>query len=353
MASKNGKYTEDPIISSFDKDLENPFSIIYEECLEPVDSQRPYTGTNLCGITDIDGLPLPWGRPYLYEDPEFACIGCSCTVSMGLIEQYSWPSIISEYTGKKVNNLSSPGSGVEFLCSLAIDSFAKFGKPKRLLAMFPDIYRMWTINSHPKNGEKNHTIHASWHTDVHEYFLDVRHSFMGRDDKPETLRPFVFADSNGRKTTASPDLVIFNSFMLLEMLIHYCKINNIDFRFASWDNELNYLFSQIDYYKNNYIPARILDSEKIVRSDKLIQSETPMNDAWWDSEVGISEIYRVAWRRLGVGDTCGHVPQTDYQRKWWSVASDMGKHPGIHDQIHFAEHLLGEKIENDFLRTLP
>ncbi len=346
---------QDPIVSSFGNNVEDPFAIIYEESLEPRDSNRPYPGRNLCGITDFDGSSLPWGRVGLEKNPDFVCIGCSCTVSMGLIEEYSWPSIIRKLTGAKVNNLSSPGSGMEFLCSVAFDSFAEFGKPKNVLALFPDIYRMWTINSYADlRNEKNHTIHASWHTDVHEYFLDVRHSFASGSDKPETVKPFVFSDSSGRRATSSVDLTIFNSFTSLEMLLHYCKINNINFKFSSWDNELNYLLSQIQHYENNYVQAKIFENNtQILKSQNLIKSSTKMNDTWWDGEAEISQIYRTPWRRLGFGDECNHLPQTKYQEKWWSVASDIGKHPGIHDQIHFAEHLLEEKIGNDFLRKMP
>ena len=343
-----------PGIYSFGRNIENPFSIIYEECLEPADTNRTYKGSNACGITDMNGLSTPWGRGPLYADPDFACIGCSCTVSMGLIEEYSWPSIIRSLTGMKVNNLSSPGAGIEFLCALAIDSFAEFGKPKHVLAILPDIYRMWTINSIFGDSEQNHSIHLSWSTDVYEYFLDVRHSVLSNEDRPELLKPFVFEDKDKRKTTASPDLAIFNNFTLLEMLINYCSMNNITFKFVSWDDGTNALFSHMDYYENNYVPAVISkDPSKLVKSDDLLKSSTKMDAEWWDDEIGISETYRVPWRRIGIKGYCDHFPQTEYQKKWWSVASDNGKHPGIHDQIHFAEHLLNQRIENEFLRTLP
>ncbi len=355
MSNGQKKYTEDPIVYSFDKNVENPFSLIYEECREPIDSQRPYTGKNLCGITDFDGNILPWGRRSLEKNPDFVCIGCSCTVAMGLVEEYSWPSIIREFTGAKVNNLSSPGAGIEFLCSIAFDSFAEFGVPQNVLAIFPDVYRMWSVNSYSDfTNDKNHTIHASWHTDVDEYFLDVRHSALASDDRPETLKPFVFTGSNGRKTTSCVDLTIFNSFTALEMMLHYCSMNKINFKFSSWDNELNNLFSQISYYEKNYVPAKVFENNtKITKSDTLIRSSTKMNEIWWDQEIGISEIYRLPWRRLGIGEECDHLPQTDYQKMWWSVANDVGRHPGIHDQIHFAEHLLGLKIGNDFLEKMP
>lgn len=354
MLTKKKKQSRTPEIYSFNRNIENPFSILYEECLEPPDTKKIYKGSNVCGITDINGLSTPWGRGTLFSDPDFTCIGCSCTVSMGLIEEYSWPSIIRSFTRTKVNNLSSPGAGIEFLSALAIDSFAEFGRPKHVLAIFPDIYRMWTINSASESDEQNHTIHLSWDTNVHEYFLDVRHSVLSGRDRPELLKPFVFEDKNKTKTTASPDLAVFNNFTLLEMLINYCKINDITFKFVSWDDGTNVLFSNMEYYKDNYVPAVLSkDSSKLVESDDLLKSSTEMDAEWWDSEIGISETYRVPWRRIGMRECCDHFPQTEYQKKWWSVASDNGKHPGIHDQIHFAEHLLNQRIENEFLRTLP
>lgn len=354
---QNGKSENqtDPFIFSFDKNLENPFSIIYEESFEPQDSEKCYTGANLCGITNFDGSAAPWGRRPIEKNPEFVCIGCSCTVSMGLIEEYSWPSIIREFTGAKVNNLSSPGSGIDFLSSFAIDSFAQFGKPKTVFALFPDIYRMWTVNSceHISNG-KNHTIHASWHTDVCEYFMDVRHSAMATEDKPVTTKPFSYTGYDGRKTTISVDATIFNSFTTLEMLMHYCRMNNMDFKFCSWDDETNKIFSNISYYDSNYQPAKVLHFEnKKILKKQLKNSKTNMDQIWWEEEINISDVYQMPWRRLGFGDECEHLPQTEYQKKCWSVASDVGNHPGIHDQIHFAEHFLGMKIDNDFLGKLP
>lgn len=351
---RNKKYLQiDPVVFSFNKNLENPYDLIYEEAKEPVDSERAYPGSNLCGIVDRSGNQLPWGRSEILEDPEYVCIGCSCTVSMGLIEEYSWPSIIRALTGKRVNNLSSPGAGIEFLCSIAIDSFAKFGKPKKVLALFPDVYRMWTINS-VQDNKQTHTIHASWHTEVSEYFLDVRHSFISGKDRPNTATPFIFSNGISGKTTFSPDIAIFNNFTILEILANYCKINDVEFNFASWENEANDLFSKMNHLDKNYIPAIVSrDFQKSRELNEFRESTTGMDSIWWQNEVSISDVYRNPWRRLGFGKKCDHYPQTEYQEKWWSVAGDSGNHPGIHDQIHFAEHLLRQGITNNFLGELP
>lgn len=345
----------DPTVFSFGKNLENPYDLIYEEANEPTLSTRAYPGSNLCGIVDLAGNQLPWGRGSLQQNPDYVCIGCSCTVSMGLIEDYSWPSIIRALTGMKVNNLSSPGAGIEFLCSLAIDSFAKFGNPQKVLALFPDVYRMWTINSVPKNDQKeNHTIHTSWHTEVSEYFLDVRHSFISGKDRPNTAMPFVFSGNMNRRATLSPDMAIFNNFTLLEMLSNYCKLNNIQFKFVSWENEANDLFSKMKHLSENYLPAVVSHNfQKSKESGEFIESTIGMDSIWWEKEIPISDIYKNPWRRIGLGKKCDHFPQTEYQEKFWSVAGDSGNHPGIHDQIHFAEHLIGQKITNNFLGELP
>lgn len=351
----NRNIPADPRIFSFDVNLENPFSIIQEESLEAVDSDRPYLGSNLCGVVDLQGNSMPWGRRDLLKDQEYLCIGCSCTVSMGLVEEYSWPSLVRAFTGAIVNNISSPGAGIEFICSAAIDSFQKYGKPKTVLALFPDLYRLWTLSPDACSSlNMSHTVHASWHTEVREYFLDVRHSLLDGNDRPDIAKPFMFKNGGNEKTTFSVDRAIFNSFTMLDALMYFCKINNIDFRFTSWENEANKTLSNLSHYKNNYIPPIISDDmKKDMESKLLIQSTTELNNSWWDEERTISDVYRVPWRRIGISNECDHYPQTDYQIKHWSVAGDEGKHPGIHDQIHFAECLLGSKIDNNFLRTMP
>jgi hypothetical protein len=339
---------------SFDINIENPFSLIYEESEEEPLSSRVHTGSNVCGITDINGASMPWGRRRFEENPEYVCIGCSCTVSMGLIEEYSWPSLIRSLTGLKVNNLSAPAAGTDFVCSLAIDSFAKYGKPKKLLALFPDIYRLWTLSPSSNSCDgMTHTVHASWHTDVDEYFLDVRHSFISGLDRPDTASPMLFKNYLGEYSTFPPDLTIFNSLSTLEILIKFCNINDIEFKFSSWENDANSIFASLDYYKDNYVDVVIAKDLSAARKNgELINSETPDDEIWWDDDVNLRKTYLAPWRRIGKSKTCNHYPQTEYQKKWWSVANDVGQHPGIHDQIHFAEHLSGLDISNEFLRTL-
>jgi len=274
---------------------------------------------------------------------------------MGLIEEYSWPSLIRATTGLIVNNLSSPGAGVEMLCAMAINSFATHGMPRQIFALFPDLYRLWTLNPDSVGGEGlAHTIHGSWHTEVCEYFLDVRHSSTSPNDRPDNARPLMFKNGNKEKTTFSVDRAIFNSFTMLDMLLYFCQLNDLEFAFTSWENEANKVFSRLKHYGQSFKTALISANASLDRHEKmLIESITPMNEVWWRDEKDISDVYRTPWRRLGIGLTCEHEPQTDYQRKFWSVASDSGAHPGIHDQIHFAEHLCGSHISNEFLRTLP
>jgi hypothetical protein len=342
---------------SFDVNIENPFSLIHEECQESVDSHRRYPGSNTCGITDINGALLPWGRSPLEEDPEYLCIGCSCTVAMGLLEDYSWPAMLRKLTGAKVNNLSSPGSGIDFLCSLAIDSFVKYGKPKKIYALFPDLYRLWTLSPTANNENEKamtHTIHASWHTDINEYFLDVRHSFISGLDRPDTANPMRFKNYLNEKTSFPPDLAIFHSLSTLDILINYCALNEIDFRFASWENNANSTFSKLGHYSTNYRKAIL--SEDLIESRSagaLIASLTDLDSDWWEDDLSLRKIYGAPWRRMGLSVSCNHQPQTEYQHKWWSVAGDIGEHPGIHDQVHFLEHLSGMEVSNDFLAGLP
>lgn len=60
---------------------------------------------------------------------------------------------------------------------------------------------------------------------------------------------------------------------------------------------------------------------------------------------------------LGPDEECGppctrHQAQNDMQSHYWKIASD-NSHPGLHEQIHFAEAFLCRQITNEEIGTIP
>lgn len=56
------------------------------------------------------------------------------------------------------------------------------------------------------------------------------------------------------------------------------------------------------------------------------------------------------WEIFGVDGKlrCDHEPQTSVQNDYWVIAAD-GRHAGVHDHIHFAEHFMQQEITNEMI----
>jgi hypothetical protein len=295
------------------------------------------------------------------SDADYLCIGCSCTTSYGLPFSFSWPMIIKELTGKKVNNFGKSGTGIHFQCALAIASMRRYGKPVNLFALFPDVYRMWmpspdsiesTIGDSARGTSSipetkhRYTIHSSYHKNDSTY--KTQNKNVGH--KVTTLESIA-----GTKHTFPPELPVIDSIMILKMLEEYCSIAGINFVFTSWSYDSNLIFNSIDEIRNSksYKKPIIVDSA-IHNVEMLIDTRTGHRDEWLEVESNLSIIGGSSWRKMGSHDsamTCNHEPQTSEQAKFWHVGSDSA-HPGFHDQIHYAEHFIGEQIDNDLLRKV-
>lgn len=299
--------------------------------------------------------------PAYYDNPDYLCIGCSCTSAWGLPIEYSWPMIIAAFTGKKVNNFGRSGTGIDFQCSIAIASSVRYGMPENVLAMFPDPYRMWmpaptplesTIGDNVRGSreipqtEHRHTVHSAYHTYDETYKTSVK----GIGHRTTTLESIA-----GTKHIFPPASAVQNSLIALRMLDTYCSLSNINFSFSSWSFDGNLLLNSINEIATSKSYKRpIIVSSKNNAYDMLIDTRTNFKSAWREAELKYSIIGDASWRRMGCpgeDNTCDHEPQTHAQEKFWHVASD-NSHPGLHDQIHYAEHLLSTPIGNDLLKVI-
>jgi hypothetical protein len=287
------------------------------------------------GLVDFDGNDLPYSRKKFVDSPHYACIGCSYTVSAGLPVQYSWPSIVELVTGKTVNNYSELGAGYRKIVSLFMDASTRYGTPMHILAMMPDPYRFWAPYPWLMENMQDEIIfgHSYWRDSVNAYIYNT----MGSGDKV-----FNFIDHTGRKHLSSPEIAAFSNFAILYSLKQIAHSMDIKFDCMSWYNSENP--NELDMH----------DVFNIKRNPSLrVETSTSYVSEYSQMEKTIGGEGR--WRRHGMPSpdgTCDHRPLTDNQEKFWYVAAN-GTHPGLHDQIHYAEEMLSMQIPCSMLEEMP
>jgi len=317
--------------------------------IEKQDSNVPFTGVTDNGLVDFSGEQAPYSRNNFIEDPYYACIGCSYTVSKGLPVNYSWPSIVELFTGKTVNNYSELGAGYRKISSFTMDASARYGSPKHVLALMPDPYRFWfpyswirnvEIHSFSYEGDVEDSDNSSivfgqafWEATVQSY----THNHMASGQEPLRL-----VDHKGRKHVVSPELAVFASMSSLYSLKRIFESMSVPFDCMTW------------FHPDNPLAIDSHDLFNIKRKPQLrLETSTSHFQKFIDMEREIGGDGR--WRRHGAPsrlETCDHVPLTENQTKFW-YKSINSMHPGLHDQIHYAEQLLGVEIPCSILEEMP
>lgn len=272
------------------------------------------------------------------KNPDYMCIGCSFTSGEALPERYSWPSIIRSFTNKTVNNCSMRGAGVGWLVNAAFDIMVKYGQPKQAYALMPDFERVIAF-TYLKNEEKIETFHGYWNTELA--------SFTHRwHDGPEKV--VEIKDFKNRKYHIPAEMALLHSFFMLDTLVSHFRINTIPFSFSAWPS---HTYESLRRLKNKY--PEFKESQYW---ENYIDTSTEHRILWEIVDSMDNEQSRTMWRRFGFPDEpnclCSHEPQTESQFNFWLIAADK-LHPGLHSQIHFAEHFLGQPIGNDFLKEIP
>lgn len=342
--------------------VEYALADIYEP-LEKFISSRNWHG-GYSGLVDFDGNPAPLSRRKLVEDADYLCVGCSFSVASGLPQHYSWPSILQELTGKLVNNIAQPGVGYSYLALAALDVIKNYGKPKTVYGLVPDPFRLWLRSPPVEVGS------VEWST-RHLFYDNVRRAYVDPARQQKKLSP-LYIDANGKKHVIEPSSVALHNMSMLRLMEVIIESLGIDFHFTTWTehqvfNENNNFKSYIkapNSFKTRYLGEATEDARGLMH-ERWRDYGVPIRDtehqvssiaaaAEQDTEE-YDEVWDIPEVRHRVGQTilmCDHSPKTKHQEKFWAIGTD-GMHPGLHDQIHFAEHILQQSIPGAFLKQLP
>lgn len=211
------------------------------------------------------------GKEFI-RNAEILAAGCSFTAGIGLSTGLSWPYVVGERTQLSFNQLGIPGGSIQQITTAVFEFIKIYGKPKHLLFLAPEAGRQWISVDTPPYRER-----FAWSKRDRE-FLSHENFFPGR--------------SRGKEI--SLDIVIQNSLNSLKNLQDFCSIEEINFKFYSWDPVDNRVYS-------------ILGIENFINPNESLMIDGCEHD----------------------GDNV----------EFWDEAVDS-VHPGIHRQIHFAEAFL-------------
>ena len=269
--------------------------------------------------------------PEHVEHADVLALGCSITSGMGLPYDFTWPDILRRAHGIKVNNIARPGSSVSQQVYRAFAHIYKYGKPKQISFLMPDLYR-----GQISTGPDKWIQRTVFYDQVENVVVDSNGG------------PYIHKTLSGHKTLIPVDVLIDNNLKSLEMLLMFCASNSIKLRLFTWHTFTLEALKAIGYPEIVEIPEFLVAGVEHHTSALFENSETEMLKFW---------SYPEQLKGMGRPECCDLRPNGYWQEKAWTVALDRTEtwrrpHPGLHSQIHFAEIMSGTAINADAVASI-
>ena len=282
-----------------------------------------------------------------YENPEILTMGCSFTEGGALPSMLNWSKIIEQKTKLKVNNCGYPGSGVAFQSGFAADVIRTFGAPETIYYLIPNLDRAWLPHRLNEVDGLIDMRHIDRNQNVVGAYMENRNQ-VNPDGKRSSKEFEIYANDN-KKYRIPSELIVFYSFLIIDIFESLSAAANIDFKFATWPQKEQKILNNYVKY-DSYVPVKNMPV--------INKSISPKLSYWRQMEAeqaarGFAPIPGPkVWEIFGLADCneCDHEPQTEMQEHFWVYGSD-GRHSGVHDHIHFAEHFTQQQITNDDLSS--
>lgn len=268
-------------------------------------------------------LNLRWVEddyPYALS-PDILALGCSNTEGVGLPFGWAWPEILKVSTGLSVNNCSQGGSGPFFHLHAAMEVISKYGKPKRIYYLIPDLDRVYS--PYTENANESECYISQNITFDYQHYDYAKRDISGKRNKYRILNPL------GQKLQIPRELSVHNAIISLKILFNYCHSEDVELFVSSWCGQT------IDFLESISFPNLIKPLEQKHRTFERCGREE----------------YVAQWFGLQDSTGCSHRPESDVQDMLWDIAEDFS-HPGLHGQIHYAEHFSGIEVTQEHIKRL-
>lgn len=157
--------------------------------------------------------------------------GCSFTYGIGVPEECIWGSSLSKKMQMSYQNISMPGSSVDWAIDSIISYISKHGKPKFIFCLFPSFSRMTFVFNPNKNystNDKKTIISKKMR------ISKIQLGHQDQDWREGTYQkiPFVVED------VIPQELAYLISIRKILFLEQYCKDSGIEMLWSTWDGEL-------------------------------------------------------------------------------------------------------------------
>lgn len=184
--------------------------------------------------------------------------GCSSTFGLALPEKYTWPSLLESELNKdsdlfKVYNLGFPGHGYFIIIKNIFSFIKKYGKPKAIFIVFPNINRDVYFSK----------IRKKFIAQV----VNIGHVFNGDKD----MQDFVLGYDEGANT--------LKTIAYVNWLELFCSAAGIKLFWTAWDD-----FDIIEKIKfENYTPSYSTFYSKSLPENTEYKKVVEPEDLWmWD-----------------------------------------------------------------------
>lgn len=183
---------------------------------------------------DINNFYIPSSKKI-----EIGAYGCSFTYGVNIEQEKTWPYMLSLKKNTVVANFAVPGSGIDAIYLNIKKSFQDY-KIKKIIVLFPNFERkLLRFFANEFYFKYPVSISSSWIFDntFSTDFIKTKEI----KNKIENIKKKIIKDKNN-----------LYSKTVLSKIVKFCKNNNINFYFSSWNKDVyNYILKK---YEKNCLP---------------------------------------------------------------------------------------------------
>jgi hypothetical protein len=243
------------------------------------------------------------------ENKDLIALGCSQTYGVGVCEESTWPALLAKKLNLSYANIAVPGTSVARSVTSFFSYIEKYGKPKAVAILLPDMYRMYIPVGNP-------------HTSAQNLPKEQKIKMVNVAISPnEGLAPSVSKKPHKVEEIFYPEISYSQGFLMLNTLLIFCKYANIAVVVDTWERELSHILNSLDY----------LSEEVFANAYVSHPEEDCLAHEKFKSTLKHDEFYSATDRT-----------------KNRSITEEYKSHMGAHSHIHFAE-AMATKLKNQFI----
>lgn len=179
-----------------------------------------------------------------YNSPTLLVAGCSHTFGIGVPLEGTWGEMLARQLDVDYVNTAISGASTSTIVNNIFAYIRKFGAPKKIALLLPDLYRMTVVESSNYisiDGQKS------------DFYYAKDYSFDGKKGVKD--RPKFSKSPHSWKDLLPAQMPIMYAVRSLNSLIQYCKDSGIDFVWSTWASREKELFRSLaesDYNEDGF-----------------------------------------------------------------------------------------------------